>query len=386
MQRKIRICYIINSFAVGGAETVVLNLARKLPENQFEVTVLSVLETDPSLVTPMHKRFIKEKIQTKTMNLKNMRNPFSFFTLLAFLRKNKFDIVHGHNRPSDGWAINVGKWAGVPHRLWTRHLVYQDMSPRQLKRYKSLSSQVPAVLAVSDSVRQNCIEYEGVPEHRVLTVENGIDTEQFAPISDDQILGIRSQLGISPQTQMLLFVGRLANQKAPEGFINLMIELKKQGKDVAGFMCGAGPLADTLKAMITPGCGVQLLGLRDDIPFLLASADLFVSTSRNEGLPLNVMEAMSTGTPVVAPDIGQISCLFESQPLLADGLYNKPPETGPIPDGIINEWAELTGKLLDDSSQLKERGAAGRKAIVENYSLDKMIKVHSDLYINFFTS
>jgi len=386
MERKIKICYVINAFAVGGAETVVLNLCRKMPPEQFDVTVLSVLEPDPDLVTPMHQRFLNENIRTETMNLKNMRNPVSFFRFLMFLRQNQIDIVHGHNRPSDGWAVNVGKWAGVPHRLWTRHLVYQDMNPRQLKRYRGLSGQVPAVLAVSDSVRENCIEYEGIPAQKVITVENGIDTERFAPLSDEQVSITRKNIGVPNDAIMLLFVGRLADQKAPEGFVSLIAKLREHDKNIVGYMCGTGPLENSLKEMIEPDCGVHLLGLRDDIPTLLASADLFVSTSRNEGLPLNVMEAMAAGAPVVAPDIGQISCLFESRPVLADGLYNKPPESGTVPDELISEWSELIRQLLDDRTQLKSRGLAGREAIIENFSLEKMIKTHSSLYREFFDS
>lgn len=384
MKHKIRICYVINAFAVGGAETVVLNLCRKLPAAQFDITVLSVLEPDPESVSPMRQRFLNENIPTEVMNIKNMRNPLSFWRFQSFLRRNKIDIIHGHNRPSDGWSVNVGRWAGVPHRLWTRHLVYRDMSPRQLKRYRSLSAQVPVVLAVSDSVKKNCIEYEGIEESKVLTVENGIDTELYAPLPPDQIARTRQKLGVPDDGKMLLFVGRLAEQKAPEGFVKLIAKLRAQGKNVHGFMCGAGPLAESLEQMIEPDSCLQLLGLRDDIPALLGSADLFVSTSRNEGLPLNVMEAMAVGTPVVAPDIGQISCLFESHPILANGLYNKPPESGTLPDELIAEWAEVTGQILGKNEELKQRGIAGREAIIENYSLKKMVEIHSSIYLDFF--
>jgi len=95
---------------------------------------------------------------------------------------------------------------------------------------------------------------------------------------------------------------------------------------------------------------------------------------------------MAAGAPVVAPDIGQISCLFESRPVLADGLYNKPPESGTVPDELISEWSELIRQLLDDRTQLKSRGLAGREAIIENFSLEKMIKTHSSLYREFFDS
>ncbi len=383
MLRKIRICYLINSFAVGGAETVVLNLCRKLSPDQFEVTVLSVLESDLDQISPMRQRFIDANIKTEVMSLGNIKNPFSFFKLLFFFQRNKFNIIHGHNRPSDSWGVVVGRYAAIKNRLWTRHLVYRDMSAQQLNRYHSLSDEIRIVLAVSDAVRQNCIEYEGIPANKVSTVVNGIDTDMFAPLGPDEVSDIRAELGCPSDAEMLVFVGRLAEQKAPEGFVKLIGELRARGRNVHGYMCGAGPLADTLNKMVQPDSGVHLLGLRNDIPAILAAADLFVSTSRNEGLPLNVMEAMSAGTPIVGPEIDQISCLFDGHPVLMDALYSKPPESGPLSDELISEWAVSVGRVLDDSETLSSKGLTGRVIIQTDYSLEKMVKVHSGLYLGF---
>lgn len=380
MDRKIRICYLLNAFAVGGAETVAWNLARRLPADEFDVTVTSIFEPDPEAITPMRRRFLDEGIRVDALNLGNFRNPLTWLRFWNYLRRRRFDVIHGHNRPSDAWGVRIGAWAGVPHRLWTRHLVYQDMTRRKRDRYRDLSRQVPVVLAVSDSVRENCINYEGVAADKVRTVVNGIDTERIRPLPQDEVDAIRADLGVSGDEDLLLFVGRLADQKAPEAFVHLVGELRRRGLPVRGFLCGAGPLADDLARITGPQTGVVMLGLRDDVPRLLAAADLFVSVSRNEGLPLNVMEAMTAAAPVAAPDIGQISCLFEGFPVLAEGLYPPPPPQGPVPDGRIREWADSIQARLGDREKLKRQGEAGRRAIEAGYSLERMVEIHARLY------
>lgn len=380
MAPRIRICYLLNAFAVGGAETVALNLARKLPPDEFDVTVASIFEPDPTRITPMRQRFLDDGIRVDAMNLGNFRNPLTWIRFWSYLRSRRFEIIHGHNRPSDSWGVRIGARAGIPHRLWTRHLVYRDMTPRKRARYRRLSRQAPVVLAVSDSVRENCINYEGIAADKVRTVVNGIDTERIRPLPAEEVASIRADVGVAGDEMLLLFVGRLAEQKAPEAFVQLVSTLRGRGLPVRGLMCGAGPLADKVASLAGPESGVRLLGLRDDVPRLLAAADLFVSVSRNEGLPLNVMEAMTAGAPVAAPDIGQISCLFEGYPILSEGLYRNPPAEGDVPQDLIDEWADSVAGRLADPQKLKEQGAAGRRAIEAGYSLDHMVAVHARLY------
>jgi glycosyltransferase involved in cell wall biosynthesis len=237
------------------------------------------------------------------------------------------------------------------------------------------------VVAVSDTVRQACVEREGLPAERIVTIVNGIDTRKYAPLAAARRERKRSELGIGAADVLLLFVGRFSEQKAPDAFVRLVWRLRETGHPVRGVMCGDGPLGEQIRSLLAAGPpGVAWLGFRDDVPELLGAADLFVSTSRNEGLPLNVMEAMATATPVIGPALPQISGLFATRSDLATDLLPVPPTRGEVPTATVAAWAQRVGRLLDAPASLVERGAAGRRIITEEYSLERMVSRHDALY------
>jgi len=378
MPRRTRVCLVINSFVVGGGETVALDVARALDPERYDVTVLAPLEPRGEDST-MRRRFRAAGVKTATLHLGTWWNPISLLKMTMFFRRGRFDIVHGHSRFADAWAMRTAGWAGVPHLFWTRHLVFTDMSARQTGRYRDLARRVHLVQAVSDAVHRSCIENEGLPPEKVETVVNGIDTERFAPLADAQRAGIRAGLGLESGQKMLLFVGRLDPQKSPDTFLKLVWRLRENDPAVRGFVCGRGPLAGSLSDMIAEGPGgVELLGMRDDVPQLLGACDLFVSTSRNEGMPLNVMEAMAAGAPFAAPDIPQISCLLDDE-LKSCCLYAGHPETE-APQTLVDAWAERVAGLLADPAKLRRLGAVGRRILVESYSLDAHVARQDEIY------
>lgn len=387
MAARTRICYVINSFAIGGAETVVLDLARGLDPARHDVTVLAAQE--PALRAgdaepEMRRRFRAAGVATAALSLRSFRDPRALLRLGRFLGAGRFDIVHGHNRPTDGWAVEVGGWAGVPHRLWTRHSVYSDLTPRQIARYRRLSRSARVVLAVSETVRLACIANEGLDPARVVTIENGIDTVKYAPASAQARAAARAALGARPDETVVLFVGRLNEHKVPEAFVEVIWRLRAAGRPVRGIVCGDGPLADPLRRMAETGPGgVDLLGFRNDVATLLAGADLFLSTSRNEGLPLNVMEAMAAGVPVIGTAIGQTAGLMTTSPALHAALLPPPPASGNVPDVQLRSWSAAIGQVLDDPDRRAGLGREGRRVIVEHYSQERMVARHEQLYGSF---
>jgi glycosyltransferase involved in cell wall biosynthesis len=381
MDRKLRVCQVINRFMVGGAETVALDLSRRLDPDRYEVRVLApFVPVRDSGHADMEERFRAAGVATDTLDVSSFRNPLSILRLYRYLRRGRFDIVHGHNRLSDAWAVEIGALAGIPHRFWTRHLVYQDMTPALVRRYSRLSRKADMVFAVSDAVRENCIGVERIAPEKVVTLVNGIDTDRFAPLAEEAIAAKRGELGVAPDEHMLLFVARMNEQKAPEGFVRLVWKLRETGVPVRGFMCGTGPIEEEVRGLIASGPGgVDLLGVRNDVPALLGTADLFVSTSRNEGLPLNVMEAMSSGAAFVAPDIEQISCLLAGSELRDMCLYAPPPR-GELPDELIGAWAAKVAAVVGDDGWRGKVGAGSREIIRAEYSLERMVAAYQDHY------
>lgn len=376
-ERKLRICYVLNNFGIGGAEAVVLDLARGHDPLRFEVEVLAAIEPRSQDEPEMRRRFREAGVLTRVIYQDNLASPQALLRLWWALKRGRYDIVHGHNRGSDYWAVRLGRWAGIPYRFWTRHLVYRDMTEKQIRRYSSLAGRVDAVLAVSEAVRRASIEIERMPAEKVHTVVNGIDLARFRPRSRAENEAKRREIEHPQDEAALLFVGRFSDQKAPESFIALMRRLRAEGRPVRGYLCGHGPLREKLEALAAE-CpeAVRILGLRSDVPELLSACDLFVSTSRNEGLPLNVMEAMASGAAIVAPGIPQIRELVDGAPELEAQLYAAPPFEGDVPGDVIGNWANLVGQMLDRPGRCEDVGRAGRERIDRRFSLESMIAAY----------
>ena len=379
---RIRICYVLNCFAMGGAETVALDLARQLDHQTFEVEVLAALEPRSHAEPEMLRRFRDAGVETSAIHQSSFRSPLALWRLFRYLKAGHFHIVHGHNRGSDYWAARLGLLAGVPHVFWTRHLVYRDMTAKQIARYRGISRRATKVVAVSEEVRRACQEIEGVSAARVQTVVNGVDLDKYRPLATDQRRRIRESLGVDPGELLLLFVGRFSDQKAPESFPELIWALRARGLPIQGFMCGHGPNAAALGKLVAAGPdGVRILGLRSDIPELLGAADLFVSTSRNEGLPLNVMEAMAAGTPFVAPGIPQIRELVTGEADLEEHLFEPPPLAGPISSEQVSAWTDGVVGVLADPEALAGLGMRGREIIGRDFSLAQMVSSYETMYL-----
>lgn len=379
MGRRIRVCQVLNRYSVGGAEMVALDIARGLDRDRFESLAVSVIEPRGPEMPEMQRRFVAAGVPAHALHHGSFRDPRTILDMVRFFRAQRPDIIHGHQRFSDYWSCRLGRWAGVPHRIWTRHSVYRDMNRSQIGRYQSLAPNTPAIIAVSDAVRQNCIDTEGMPADRLRTIVNGIDTDRFSPQPAEVRQAVRASLGVTDDELLLLFVGRLSHEKAPEAFPALVARLKARGLTVQGFICGKGP-AETSVMEAAKNTPVTLLGLRSDIPGLLSAADLLVSTSRIEGLPLNIMEAMSTGTAFVGPDIDQVLQLIEKEPDLTAGVYRRPPDVGPIPDQLLDHWADTVEARLGDPESLARACHAGRDVIRSRFSLERMVASYSDVY------
>ncbi len=379
MTARIKVCQVLSDFVVGGAEVVALDVAKELDPERFESLAVAVLEPRGKNEPEMRRRFRDAGVATYALHHRSFRNPLALCDMVRFFRRHRPLIIHGHKRFSDYWSCRAGRWAGVPHRIWTRHSVYLDMNPRHLRRYRSLAPQTPVILAVSDAVRENCITTEGLPADKVRTVVNGVDTNRFMPRPRNARIAKRVELDLNDREEMLLQVGRPTVEKAPEAFIGMVRRLRERGRPVRGFLCGTGALMESLRADAARS-GVNLLGVRRDIPELLDAADLVVSTSRVEGLPLSLMETMAAGAAFVGPDLPQVMQLVAGEPDLVRGIYPRPPRHGNVPAALLEQWTDRAELLLDDRNLRARCGERGRTVIRERYSLERMVQAHEQIY------
>jgi glycosyltransferase involved in cell wall biosynthesis len=168
-------------------------------------------------------------------------------------------------------------------------------------------------------------------------------------------------------------VGRLSVQKDPMAFVEGTVRVILQRSDAQSALVGEGPLRNTVAARVREldlVDHVHLLGWRDDASQLMAAADVVTLTSRWEGLPHVLLEAMAWSRPVVATAVN--GC----PEVVVDG------ETGFLVEpGDTAGWADRVVELLDDPAKAALMGRRGRERVEERYSLREMVARVEELYL-----
>jgi glycosyltransferase involved in cell wall biosynthesis len=204
-----------------------------------------------------------------------------------------------------------------------------------------------AVVAVSTAIADE-MRALGVPDTALHVIPNGRDPEIYELARQTR-----------RETQRVLFVGHLDEQKRPLLFVSLISELRRRGLDATGVMVGGGPLHDEVASQ-AQSSGIEVLGPRDDVPALLSGADLFVLTSRPpEGMPGVLIEAGMAGVAAVTTDVPG------ARDVVIDGV------TGRVV-GVDDEsgLTEAVEGLLRDDGLRATMGMAARERCVAEFSLE----------------
>jgi glycosyltransferase involved in cell wall biosynthesis len=209
----------------------------------------------------------------------------------------------------------------------------------------------------------------GVARDRICVIRNGIDTNRFNPAAR---AAARQQLAIASDDVVIGTVGRLVPVKDQSMLLRAAAELKRRTRRFRLLLAGDGPLRDALQEQ-AHALGIQnevsFLGERRDVEVVLAACDVFVLSSLSEGLSNTILEAMSTGLPVVATRVGG------ADELVDDG------RTGVlVPPAQPDALATALASLIDDPAARRTMGAAGRLKAEREFSIARMAADYEALY------
>jgi glycosyltransferase involved in cell wall biosynthesis len=194
---------------------------------------------------------------------------------------------------------------------------------------------------------------------------------QISNVSQETKDRIRTELAIPVDGKSLISVGRLAPEKGHAILISAFNRLAANFPSAHLVLAGGGKLMEELISEAqTGGFGdrIHFLGVRNNIPELLAASDLFVLPSHSEGLPMALIEALAIGIPTVCTAVGGIPAVIE------DG------ETGrlvPPNDSVI--MAKVIAELLNDENQCQKLSQAGKLLIEEKFSIESMCRKYEQL-------
>ena len=291
----LRILVITTGLKLGGAEQQIAALARAFLSLGNEVAILSLTqgqEIDLPAAIPVTE-------------LDMRKTPLS---MLAALRKARTlvqqwrpDVIHAHMVHANLFARVLSRMGRMPPVICSAHSAREGGRLRALA-YRVTDRWCALTTHVSDAGRMAMVASGAVPDGRVIVMPNGIDTSRFRPdqASREQT---RRNLGLGPDDRLVLNVGRLVPEKDQAMLIEAFCEVSRDLPKARLMIAGDGPLRDALAHQVARhGLNhvVLLAGARNDIPELLHAADVFVLSSRIEGMPLVVGEALASGLPVVA--------------------------------------------------------------------------------------
>jgi glycosyltransferase involved in cell wall biosynthesis len=225
-------------------------------------------------------------------------------------------------------------------------------------------------VAVGNSVRQALINNEGLHPQWVGVVYNGVRT----PSEAFERSAVRTELGVGDGDFVVVQVARLDPIKDHKTAIHAIVAAARRVPRMRFFIIGEGPQRVTIEKelrTLSVNGQVTLLGLRHDVPRLLAAADAFLLTSVSEGIPVTVLEAMAAGVPVVATRVGGLPELVTDG---KTGFLAAPGDTIGLADALV--------RLAKDSKLRARFSAGGIQTFELQFTEQKMIDSYDRLYQN----
>ena len=356
-QKKLRVLNVVGSLVMGGTERY---LSRIVPilrrEHGIDVEICLL-----SAVGPLLETVKNDGVPVLTM--KNRRRngrtplyaiPLRLFDMAALIRHGRYDIVHSYLFHAEVLATAAARIARTPRIIISRRALYPWRRPRGIVPYALetiTNAFADEMIANSDTVMRDVERTERMLPSIRGVIHNGVDVRTFE-IARPAIEG----------RLRMVTVGALADRKGQEYAIDALALMRQAGIDAELTLVGDGPNEPLLRDLADQrgvSADVVFAGLSKDPRPFLTKADLFVLPSRQEGFSNALLEAMASGLPVVATDVGG------NAEALEDGVGGRivPPRDGTALAAAI---IDLAGRR----TALPQMGAANRERIERHFSLE----------------
>jgi glycosyltransferase involved in cell wall biosynthesis len=358
----LRVAHLIQTDGPGGAESVVVQMATALQAAGARNVVFLPADGEGWLARQLEG----SGVAIEYFRLDRAVSPACSRTLRAAFRRHGIDVVHSHE-----FCMAVyGAWAswrlGIPHII-TMHgsRVYADRLRRRLAMRFAAATSAHTV-AVSEPLARHLSADLRVPPEQVLTIPNGV---RYVPPG---AITLRDELGLVPEDRLLVSVGNLYPVKGHVHLVDALARLAERHPTLHLAICGRGELRNALlERAASHGLEtrVHLLGLRSDVPAVLAAADIFVLPSLSEGLPLALLEAMFAGCPIVATDVGEVRATLARG---AAGVLVEPADPAAL--------ASALDHLLRHPAEARRLGARAASHAMAEYDLSRTVQRYVGLY------
>jgi glycosyltransferase involved in cell wall biosynthesis len=348
---------------LGGGERIVLRLAGLLPQYGYRVSILTFL------VHPESTALQSARCPIYLLPLQRTYVLTAFWAALEFrkfLRQQRVQIVQTFFESSDLWAGFVTKTMSQAALIWSR----RDMGILRARKhkiaYRLMSGAPDAVFAVSEQVRQHCIEVDRIDSARVQTIYNGSDLTDWNRVS---------RPARTSGDLLVTTVGNIRRVKGHDILIKaaglIVSQFPKVSFTIAGDILEQDYFAElqTLIAELNLSDHFHFVGGVTDLSRHLAAADIFVLPSRSEGFSNAIVEAMAASLPVIATDVGGNAEAVRSG---VTGFLVPSEDPVALSAAIIG--------LLSDPSRAKAMGIAGKLLAAEKFTTEAMMEKIASAY------
>lgn len=364
--RKIKIAHPTAALHVGGKENGMVNLVNAMSADIFDNYIFAFKRGG----------VLRHRIDPKQCHVVELGNRLGgdlriYLKLVRHFRRHQFHLVHTRSWSSLLEGMIAAKITGVPLLVHGEHGLIKDDTGIHVwvqRRFWALADQV---MCVSEALRESLVARIGFPRERIRVIKNGVELERFDLKVDRHEL--KASLGIPPEAPVFGSIGRLVPVKDYASLIKAAKIVFAELPTAHLIFVGDGPLREELRALaqrLEIAAQVHFLNWRKDVPALMQILDVFVLSSISEGMSNSILEAMCSGTAVVATNVG-------GNPEL---VVNK--ETGLL---VPSQEAPQMGKailaLLLDAKRRRAMGAAGRRRIEEQFSLQVMVRNYEKMYL-----
>lgn len=366
--KKIRVLETIRQGLIGGGETHLLDLVENLDKQVFDPVVLSFTDG------PMVERLKGMGIPTHIIHTEK---PFDFSKwnqVKRLMEAEKIELVHAHGTRAHSNVSWAARKLSLPVVYTVHGWSFHDNQSFPLKNLrvlgeKYLTRKASVNISVSQSVHDSGKKY--FSSYESIVIPNGINQQKFNPARS--LKDIRSELGIPKDAVLILFLARFTGQKQPLTMIRAFCKAASQNSQLRLLMVGDGDQkreADALVAQSGMSEKIYMQSFRQDVPDILAAADIYVLPSLWEGLPLGLLEAMAMGKAVIASK--------------ADGTKEViRHNTNGIMVNVEHLESEVTAALLQlasDASLRTRLGQEARATVSSTYSAAKMTRAVEEIY------
>jgi glycosyltransferase involved in cell wall biosynthesis len=376
---RVRVLRVIARLNVGGPALHATLLTERLDPDRYD-SLLVTGEEDPSEgnYLALHGRRLERLVPLSALGreINGPRDATALVALVRLMRRERPMIVHTHTAKAGALGRLAAWLAGVPVVVHTYHgHVFRGyFSPAKTRFFVAverwLARRTDRLLSVSPQVRRELLELGiGTPEQLVV-LPLGLDLDPFLNGGAGGVL--RRELGIEPAAPVVTIVARLVNIKAHEVFFEAASIVSARRPDARFVVVGDGERRAELEALVERlalGRAVRFLGWRGDLPAIYRDADVVALTSRNEGSPVSLIEAMAAGRPVVATRVGGVPDLVEDG---VNGYLVEPDQPAAMAEGLL--------ALLEDPGRREAFGNAGRKRVYPAFAADRLVRDIDALY------